>query len=219
MGKNRSVNNVVEFQPVRGKTPNQQRYIDSILDCDIVLCTGYPGTGKTFISMSLAADWYKKEKHRRIIVTRPMVSNGDDIGFLPGNETEKAIPWAHAPLDVLKSRLGMNTVECDIKNERIIVKPLQMMQGASFDDAWVIVDEAQEITVSQAKMIVTRIGVNSKLILNGDIRQKNIDELSGLEYLVNLIKRKGLDIPIVDMEIDDCVRSKLCREMIEAIYE
>ena len=205
-------------QSISGKTQNQKRLINSIIKYDIAIAIGYPGTGKTFITAGMAADWYCEASKRQIIVTRPMVANGDDIGFLPGSETEKATPWAHAPLSVIRDRVGAGKYECDL-GKNIIVRPLQMLQGASFDNAWIIVDEAQEMTVSQAQMIVTRIGFNSKLLISGDIRQQNLKDASGLTYLIELFTRKNVEVPIIDFDMEDCQRSDICKTMIKAIYE
>lgn len=213
------VTQLYQQQPekIEGKTENQKRLIEAIFHNDIVISTGYPGTGKTYLTASLAADWYADMNNRQIIITRPMVANGEEIGHLPGTETEKSTPWAHAPLDVIRRRIGDNKYNCDL-GKNIIVKPLQMLQGASFDNAWVLVDEAQEMTISQAKMIVTRIGEGSKLLINGDTRQQNLKGDSGLVYLINLFKDKKVDVPVIEFGMGDCQRSGLCRKMIEAIY-
>jgi len=200
------------------KTINQKRLFDAIKSHNQIFVTGPAGTGKTYITASMAADWFASSKYNSLFVCRPMVANGDDIGFLKGDEVEKSSPWAAPILNVIKNRIGFAKFECDMHQERIQVKPLQMMQGYSLDDCWILVDEAQEMTVSQAKMIVTRMGRNSKLLLNGDINQCNLSEESGLYYLIDKIKRNNLPFPVIEFDINDCQRSEECKAWIKILY-
>jgi len=212
-------NNIPLIKPA---TDNQRRllsYIDNE-EYPCVIASGYAGTGKTFLTVGRAAEALAKNEIHKIMICRPIVSNGDEFGILKGDEKEKAEPWAQPALQVLRQKLTSGKVDGDLRQKTIEVKPLQMMQGYSLDKTWVICDEAQEMTVSQAKMLVTRLGVNSKLLLNGDVRQCNLDsqEDSGLKYLLDLCRIKRLPIGVVEMEMDDCQRSNFCRTMIEAIY-
>lgn len=200
------------------QTHNQQLLFDAIDYNDQVVVTGPPGTGKTYISLSKAADWFASNKYHRLFICRPMVANGDDIGHLPGDISEKSQPWAAPALSVVQKRIGKGKMQCDLDQGRIQVKPLQMMQGYSLDDCWLVVDEAQEMTISQARMIVTRMGKNSKLILNGDVNQCNLSEKSGLAFLIDTIRTRSMGIPIIEFDINDCQRSEMCKKWIKVLY-
>tara|TARA_R110000782_G_scaffold270483_1_gene371833 strand:- start:35067 stop:35786 length:720 start_codon:yes stop_codon:yes gene_type:complete len=214
--------NVVKFKqnadPILPQTENQKLLVEAIKTCSQVIVMGPAGTGKSFISVGMAADWYAQNEKNELYICRPMVANGDDIGHLPGTELEKASPWATPALNIIKKRIGADKYECDMAANRIKVRPMQMMQGESLDDCWLVVDEAQEMTVSQAKMIVTRMGVNSKLILNGDIRQCNLKEDSGLQFLIDKIKEHDMDIPVIEFDMEDCQRSDECYQWIKVLY-
>jgi len=204
--------------PIQPQTENQDKLMRAIARNDQVIVLGPAGTGKSYIMAGLASDWYVKRNKNRIIITRPMIPVGEELGHLPGTLEEKVTPWAKPVLNIIRSRIGSGRLECDLhKNIEII--PLQLMRGETFDDAWVLVDEAQNITVEQAKMLVTRIGVNAKLLINGDLNQKDIDEASGLAWLINTIRKRNMNIPVIEFEIDDCQRSGICREWLEAIAE
>lgn len=207
-----------KLEPILPQTHNQQLLFDAIDYNDQVIVTGPPGTGKTYISLSKAADWFSSNKYHKLFICRPMVANGDDIGHLPGSDYEKSMPWALPALSVVEKRIGKGKMQCDLDQGRIQIKPLQMMQGYSLDDCWLIVDEAQEMTVSQARMIVTRMGRNSKLILNGDINQCNLSEKSGLAFLIDTIRTRSMGIPIIEFDINDCQRSEICKKWIKVLY-
>lgn len=215
-------NNIIRFQqdkePIVGKTKNQIALIEAIKNNNQIIVLGPAGTGKSYISVGMAADWFAKHNKNQMYICRPMVCNGDDIGHLPGSDVDKATPYALPALKTVKGRLGADKFDEDMAKGRIMVRPLQLMQGESLDDCWLVVDEAQEMTVSQAKMIVTRMGVNSKLILNGDIRQCNLKEESGLAFLINKIREHNMNIPVIEFDMDDCQRSDECYQWIKALY-
>lgn len=202
--------------PITGATANQKLLIQEIKDNEQVIVLGPAGTGKTYITAGMAADWYSQNKYNKIIITRPMVPVGEDFGFLPGTLEEKTTPWAMPVLDIIAQRVGKGKVECDM-GKSIEIVPLQLMRGRTFDNAWIIADECQNLTVEQAKMLVTRIGVNAKLIINGDIAQKDIPGYSGLTWLIDRIKHYDLPIPIVEFKIEDCQRSGVCKMWLEVI--
>ena len=219
---NTTQNNIIRFQqdkePIVGKTKNQVELIKAINNNNQIIVLGPAGTGKSYISVGLAADRFVKSKHGQLYICRPMVCNGDDIGHLPGSDLEKAMPYALPALKIIKGRIGADKFDQDLAAGRIMIRPLQLMQGESLDDCDLIVDEAQEMTVSQAKMIVTRMGKNSKLVLNGDIRQCNLKEDSGLTFLINKIKENDMEIPVIEFDMDDCQRSDECYEWIKVLY-
>lgn len=215
MGKPRKVNPNQPDQ-IQAQTDNQAKLIKAINSSEQVVVLGPAGTGKSFITAGMAADWYAKNSRNRIIITRPMVPVGEDFGYLPGTLEEKTMPWAMPVLDIIQQRVGAGKLECDL-GKTVLIEPLQLMRGRTFDDAWIIADECQNLTVEQAKMLVTRVGVNAKLLINGDLKQKDIDESSGLQWIINSVRNNNLPVPIVEFEIDDCQRSGICRMWLEVM--
>jgi len=215
MGKPRKVN-TNHPDPILPQTPNQDKLIKAINGYEQVVVLGPAGTGKSFITAGMSADWYAKNSRNRIIITRPMVPVGEDFGYLPGTLEEKTMPWAMPVLDIIQQRVGAGKLECDL-GKTILIEPLQLMRGRTFDDAWIIADECQNLTVEQAKMLVTRVGVNAKLLINGDLKQKDIDESSGLQWIINNIHKHNLPIPVVEFDIDDCQRSGICKMWLEVM--
>lgn len=204
--------------PILPKTPNQDELMKAIKTSDQVVVLGPAGTGKSFITAGMAADWYCKNNKNKIIITRPMVPVGEDFGHLPGTLEEKTIPWALPVLNILEQRMGKGKLECDL-GKNIEVVPLQLMRGRTFDNAWILADECQNLTVEQAKMLVTRIGVNAKLLVNGDLKQKDIPEASGLKWIMDKIASCSMPIPVVEFDISDCQRSGICRMWLEVMSE
>ena len=217
MGKPKAVASH-EPKPITAATENQASLINAIKTSDQVVVLGPAGTGKSFITAGMAADWYCKNNKNKIIITRPMVPVGEDFGYLPGTLEEKTIPWAMPVLDIIEQRIGKGKLECDL-GKNIEIVPLQLMRGRTFDNAWILADECQNLTVEQAKMLVTRIGVNAKLLINGDLKQKDIDDASGLAWIIDKIKLNQLPVPVVEFVIDDCQRSGICRMWLEVMSE
>lgn len=176
-------------------------------------------TGKTFCVATFAANQYHLKRVNKIVITRPHVAVGKDIGYLPGTLEEKCAPWALPVVDVLERHLSKGVVETALKNGNIEVAPLALMRGRSFENAFVIVDEAQNITLPELKMLVTRIGEGSKLVLNGDVQQSDLKEADGLTKIVHYTKKYMLPIPIIEFTIDDVVRSDICKQWIKVFTE
>ena len=193
------------------RNENQAKYIDALSSADQVIVFGPAGTGKTYVVSTFAANAYHMKEVNKVVITRPHIPVGKDIGFLPGTLEEKAAPWALPVLDVLERHLGKGVVETALKNGNIEVAPLALMRGRSFDDAFVICDEAQNITLPELKMLVTRIGEGSTLVLNGDIQQSDLKEGDGLSKIIHLTKKHMLPIPIIEFTLDDIVRSDICK--------
>lgn len=198
---------------------NQKLYIDALKTSQQVIVLGPSGTGKTYIAATYAANLYVNKKIDRIIVTRPAVSVGKSLGALPGTMEEKFGPWLSPVLSVLEEHLGKNKLETDIKNGNIQMAPLEYMRGSSFKDAFVLADECQNLDVAQFKMLVTRIGDNCKLVMNGDIRQSDIKEQSGLSKAIHLAKKYNIDASVVEFTLEDVVRSDICKQWLAAFYE
>lgn len=204
---------VVSLVPLNDR---QRLYIDAIRAHDQVIVCGYSGTGKTYIAATVAANMYATKQIDRIILTRPNVSVGKDLGYLPGDLNEKFTPWAAPVLEVLMQQLGKGVVDTGIKNGNIEMAPLSTMRGRSFKDAFIILDEAQNTSIPEIKMFLTRIGEGSKVIVNGDIKQSDINQQSGLSKIIHLVKKYRMDIPVIEFTVDDIVRSEICKQWIIA---
>lgn len=217
--KNADVENagkVVNLVPLNS---SQKLYIDALKTHQQIIVLGPSGTGKTFVAATYAANLYADRKISKIIITRPAVSVGKSLGALPGTMEEKFGPWLSPVMSVLEEQLGKNKLETDIKNGNIQMAPLEYMRGSSFKDAFVLADECQNLDIAQFKMLVTRIGENCTLVMNGDIRQSDIKEQSGLSKAIHLAKKFNIDACVVEFTIDDVVRSDICRQWLEAFYE
>jgi len=201
------------------RNENQEEYLNALKDSDQVIVFGPAGTGKTYCVATFAANQYHLKNINKIVITRPHVAVGKDIGYLPGTLEEKCAPWALPVIDVLEKHLTKGVVETGLKNENIEVAPLALMRGRSFENTFVIVDEAQNITLPELKMLVTRIGEGSKLVLNGDVQQSDLKEADGLSKITHYAKKHMLPIPIIEFTIDDVVRSDICKEWIKVFTE
>ena len=201
------------------KTENQGKLIEAVKNSCQVIVFGPAGTGKTYVTTTMAADLYTLKKIDKIVITRPMISVGKDIGILPGDLSEKVAPWALPVLDVLTKHLGKGAVETGIKNGNIEMAPLALMRGRSFDEAFIICDEAQNITTHELKMLLTRVGEGSTIVLNGDIQQSDLKGTSGLAKIIHLAKKHMLDVPVVEFGVDDIVRSGICAEWVKVFMK
>lgn len=210
---------VAKTLPLVALNDNQKLYIDALKTHQQVIVLGPSGTGKTYIAATYAANLYVNKKIDKIVVTRPAVSVGKSLGALPGTLDEKFGPWLSPVLSVLEEHLGKNKLETDIKNGNIQMAPLEYMRGSSFKDAFVLADECQNLDVAQFKMLVTRIGDNCKLVMNGDIRQSDIKEQSGLSKAIHLAKKYNIGASVVEFGLDDVVRSDICKQWLAAFYE
>ena len=200
------------------KTEHQGDLINAIKGSCQVIVFGPAGTGKTYVTATMAADLYTTKQIDKIVITRPMVSVGKEIGILPGDLGEKVAPWALPVLDVLNKHLGKGAVETGIKNGNIELAPLALMRGRSFDDAFIICDEAQNITTHELKMLLTRVGEGSTIVLNGDLQQTDLKDGDGLTKITHLAKKHMLPIPIVEFDLDDIVRSDICAQWVRVFY-
>lgn len=210
--KNASAKEVSGLVPINDK---QKELLDSLKSNNQIFILGPAGTGKTYVTATYAADLYTLKEIDRIVITRPHVAVGKDIGFLPGSLEEKTYPWALPVLDVLQKHLGKGTVDTAIKNGNIEMAPLALMRGRSFDNAFIIVDETQNITIHELKMLLTRVGEGSKIVLNGDAQQSDLKEGDGLSKAIHLAKKHMLPVPVVEFGVGDIVRSDICAEWVK----
>lgn len=197
----------------------QAEYIEALSTANQIIVFGPSGTGKTYVVSSYAASLYHTKDVNKIVITRPHVSVGKDLGYLKGDLEEKTKPWAMPVIDVLEEQLGKGVVETGIKNGNIEMAPLALMRGRSFNNAFVICDEAQNITFHELKMLLTRVGKNTKLVLNGDIMQSDLKEADGLSKVIHLVKKHMLPVPIVEFSVDDIVRSDMTKMWVEVFVK
>lgn len=209
--------NKLRFGPLQARNRKQQQMIDLIDQKRIVFVTGPAGVGKTMVSTSLAAEALEKGDIQRIVIVRPMIGCGDDMGFLPGDIMEKYLPWLGPFLDVLEGKLGKKKVESYLKFEIISAMPLLMMRGATFRNAMVILDEAQNTTPAQMKMFLTRIGEGSKVVIDGDLEQSDLPfgKDNGLADALGRLKHSN-SAGFVEFTEDEITRDPLVREIVLA---
>ncbi|HEO6960111.1 TPA: PhoH family protein [Streptococcus agalactiae] len=204
-------------KPIRVKTLGQKIYVDSVKNHDVVFGIGPAGTGKTFLAVTLAVTALKRGQVKRIILTRPAVEAGESLGFLPGDLKEKVDPYLRPVYDALYQILGKEQTSRLMEREIIEIAPLAYMRGRTLDDAFVILDEAQNTTIMQTKMFLTRLGFNSKMIVNGDVSQidlpKNVKSglIDAVEKLRNIKK-----IDFIHLSAKDVVRHPVVAEIINA---
>lgn len=204
---------------VTAKTKNQKRYIEAIKENDIVFGIGPAGTGKTYLAVAMAVNFYLTKKVNRIILTRPAVEAGERLGFLPGDIADKINPYLRPLYDALYHMLDFERVSALIEKGVIELAPLAFMRGRTLDDAFIILDEAQNTTIEQMKMFLTRLGFNSKAVITGDITQIDLpnDKRSGLVLVRDVLKGiKGIEF--VEFGKVDVVRNPIVQKIIKA-YE
>lgn len=203
-------------KPIRFKTYNQYKLAKSILENDLVFSIGPAGTGKTFFAVVLACKAYKNGEVKKIILTRPAVEAGESLGFLPGDLKEKIDPYLMPLYDSLYDILGNEQVENMIAKDAIEIIPLAYMRGRTLNDSFIILDEAQNTTASQMLMFLTRLGYNSKMIVNGDITQIDLNinkNKSGL-VVANNVLQDTKNIGFVNFKGSDIVRNPLVETII-----
>jgi phosphate starvation-inducible protein PhoH and related proteins len=201
------------------RTDKQGDLIQALKESSQVFILGPAGTGKTYVTATFAADQYTLKEIDKIVITRPHVAVGKELGFLKGDLTEKTMPWALPVLDVLEKHLGKGVVETGIKNGNIEMAPLALMRGRSFDNAFIIVDETQNITTHELKMLLTRVGEGTTIVLNGDVQQSDLKEADGLSKVIHLAKKHMLPVPIIEFGVDDIVRSDICAQWVKVFME
>lgn len=203
---------------LKAMNDRQADYIASIMTNQQTISMGCAGTGKTFIAATVAADLYRNRKIKKIVLTRPNVAASKSLGYFKGTLEDKISPWVVPFTSVIQDRLGPAVYDIAMKRGEIEIVPFEVMRGRTFDNAFVILDEAQNTDPSEMKLFLTRIGQGSKVIINGDIAQSDLKQASGLLKIVNMIKRQMLPIPIIEFTEDDIVRSDICAMWIRAFH-
>ncbi len=202
---------------IKAQSVNQRKMVDLIKDNDMLFAIGPAGTGKTYTAVALAVKALKEREVKRIILTRPAVESGENLGFLPGDLKEKLDPYMQPLYDALRDMIPFEKLESFLENGTIQIAPLAFMRGRTLDSAFVILDEAQNTTHNQMKMFLTRMGKHAKFIINGDPGQIDLPrrQISGLkEALLTLKGIKG--IGFVHLDEKDVIRHQLVKDIISA---
>ena len=203
--------------PIKSKTPNQKKFVESVKKNDVVFAIGPAGTGKTYVAVALAVRALKNKEIKRIIITRPAVEAGENLGFLPGDLQEKIDPYLRPVYDALDDMIPSEKLKYYRENRIIEIAPLAYMRGRTLSNSFILLDEAQNTTPMQLKMFLTRLGQNSKLIINGDRTQVDLkpNQKSGLDEAMKILRDvKG--IGFVELNEKDVIRHVVVKEIIKA---
>jgi len=208
------------YPPLRALTDRQAEYIASVVANQMTVVLGPAGTGKTYIAATMAVDLLRANQIEKIYLTRPNVPGGRSLGFFPGTLEEKVAPWVVPFTSVMRKRIGDGAFDTAMKSQKIEVVPFEVMRGRTFEDAFVILDEAQNTTVEEMKMFLTRIGNDSKIIINGDVTQSDLKLKTdcGLKTTIYLTKKYSLPVKVIEFDINDIVRSDLCAQWVKAFH-
>lgn len=209
--------NKTRFGKLEARNEAQGQMMATIDSRRLIFVDGPAGTGKTFVSTSMAVEMLEAGKIERIVIARPMVGCDEEMGFLPGDEDEKYRPWLEPFFDVLEGKLGKKKVETYLKYKKIVARPLMMMRGVTFRNAFIILDEAQNVTKGQMKMFLTRIGSGSKIVIDGDVEQTDLpaNKISGLPDAIWRFKGTA-SAGFISFTEDDIERDPLVRDIVLA---
>ena len=204
-------------KPVRARTPNQRVLVEESAKNDLIFAIGPAGTGKTYTAIALAVRALKNREIKKIILSRPAVEAGENLGFLPGDLKEKIDPYLQPLYDALQDMIPPRKLEDFMKEGIIEIAPLAFMRGRTLSNAFVILDEAQNTTINQLKMFLTRMGLNAKFIITGDVTQIDLPRRSnsGLIFAMKLLQNIE-SISVVQFNTNDIVRHRLVREIVDA---
>ena len=214
-----SVTLTVKGKPIKAKTAGQQKYVNAIRKNTIVFGIGPAGTGKTYLAVAMAVKALREHQVNRIILTRPAIEAGEKLGFLPGDLQSKIDPYLRPLYDALYDMMGVESYQKQMEKGNIEIAPLAYMRGRTLDDSFIILDEAQNATPEQMKMFLTRLGVNSKMVITGDLTQTDLPygQKSGLLVATQILSNID-DIAIHTFTERDVVRHRLVQKIILA-YE
>jgi len=204
---------------IRGRGPNQRQYLEAIRKNDLTFGIGPAGTGKTYLAVASAVAALQTDRVRRIVLVRPAVEAGERLGFLPGDLTQKVDPYLRPMYDALYDMMGFDRVTRAIERNVIEVAPLAFMRGRSLNDSFVILDEAQNTSIEQMKMFLTRMGFGSKAVVTGDVTQTDLprNQVSGLKHVIEILQGvKSVEFTFFNSK--DVVRHPLVQRIVEA-YE
>jgi phosphate starvation-inducible PhoH-like protein len=204
---------------IHPRTPGQQRYVNAIRNHDLVFCLGPAGCGKTYLAVAMAVNALRSELVRRIVLVRPAVEAGEKLGFLPGDLLAKVNPFLRPLLDAMNDMLNFEQVRLYMENDVVEILPLAFMRGRTLNDTFIILDEAQNTTVTQMKMFLTRMGEGSKIVVTGDATQSDLPENVASGFNDAMKRLHGIDgVAQVELTGADIVRHRLVQEIVKA-YE
>ena len=214
------ITRTINGKPVKPKTLGQKQYVDHIREKMIVFGVGPAGTGKTYLAMAMAVQAFKDNEVNRIILTRPAIEAGEKLGFLPGDLQSKIDPYLRPLYDALYEMMGAETYLHNAEKGLIEVAPLAYMRGRTLDNAFIILDEAQNTTSAQMKMFLTRIGFGSKVVITGDMTQRDLpaNQASGLDVALKVLRRVE-GIGVMHLTNKDIVRHPLVQKIVQAYEE
>jgi phosphate starvation-inducible protein PhoH and related proteins len=204
-------------KPIRPRTPNQRKLVEKAKDDDLIFAIGPAGSGKTYTAIALAVRALKNREIKRIILSRPAVEAGENLGFLPGDLKEKIDPYLQPLYDALLDMIPPRKLEEFLKDGVIQIAPLAFMRGRTLSNAYVILDEAQNTSIPQLKMFLTRMGLNTKYVITGDITQIDLPKKqpSGLITALRILREVD-GISIIEFDKGDIIRHRLVRDIVEA---
>lgn len=202
---------------INPKTPNQQKMVYMVGEKDVVFALGPAGTGKTYISVAMAVRALKNKEVKKIIITRPAVEAGEHLGYLPGDLKEKIDPYLRPIYDALDEMVPFEKLKYYLENRVIEIAPLAYMRGRTLNNAFILLDEAQNTTPNQIKMFLTRMGPNSKVIVTGDVTQIDLpnNQKSGLVEAIKILGKIN-GIGVIELESKDVIRHKIVKDIIDA---
>lgn len=213
-------NQTRDRSPLEPMNERQKQYINAIHTSSVVLCTGVVGSAKTYIPTVIFSDMLLNKDTKRIIIARPAEGFSKSTGFLPGTANEKLASWCAPVLNTLKDRLGEGNVEMFLENGKIQMLELDKIKGQTWDDACIIIDEGEDLSIPTVKSLLQRQGIRSKLVICGDVMQKDMKQNSGLEYVIDTVEDQGLNVPHIDFDsFEYCVRSEEAKMWAMAFYD
>jgi phosphate starvation-inducible PhoH-like protein len=201
------------------KNDKQDKLIRSIKMYPIVVTIGCAGTGKTYCSAGTVAQLYKQGKYDKIVLTRANVPTGKTLGHFPGTIQDKMTPWLLPMLEVLEKALGKNKYQYMLNKSEIEIQPIETIRGRSYENALVLVDEAQNLSIDELKAITTRLGENSKLVLMGDPAQSDVKDGKDFLKFCTVVRNAGIQIPIIEFSVDDIVRSDIVADLVKVFIK
>lgn len=206
--------------PLRPLNNKQRTYMELLEKKDVIVATGFAGTSKTYLPTAMACDLLRLGRIDKIIFSRPNISNSKSLGFFAGSLEEKMTNWLAPVLGVVKERMGAGALEVALKHGDIQFQPLETIKGLSVSNGWLIVDEAEDLTIDEVKKVITRVGKDCKLILAGDITQAELGEKSGLRWFTQFVQRQNLQDIVGHVDFNnpnEIVRSEAVKRFIIAM--